>query len=50
MPLADVARFTGQSRTELLDLIRAGILEQAPGRRTCELAAASLQKWVIATA
>lgn len=36
VPLADVVRFTGRSRSELLDLVRAGILDQAPGRRTCE--------------
>ena len=31
VPLADVVRFTGQSQIELLDLVRAGVLEQAPG-------------------
>jgi integrase len=46
VPLANVIRFTGRSRTELLDLVRAGILEQVPGRRSCELTAASLQAWM----
>jgi hypothetical protein len=50
VPLADVVRFTGRSRTELLDLVRAGVLEEVPGRGTCELTTASLQTWVTATA
>ena len=49
VPLAEVIRFTGRSRTNLLDLVHAGVLEQAPGRRACELTAASLQAWVTAT-
>src|SRR4051794_231009 len=32
VPLADIARFTGRSRTELLDPVRTGTLEQLPGR------------------
>jgi hypothetical protein len=47
VPLADVIRFTGRSRTELLDLVRAGILEEVPGRGRVELAAASLRSWMI---
>jgi hypothetical protein len=47
--LAEVIRFTGRSRTNLLDLVHAGVLEQAPGHRACELTAASLQAWVTAT-
>jgi hypothetical protein len=35
VPLAEVIRFTGRSRTELLDLVHAGILEQASGRGSC---------------
>lgn len=48
--LADVVRFTGRSRTELLDLVRAGILTEAPGRRPCELTASSLRAWMTAVA
>jgi hypothetical protein len=48
VPLAEVIRFTGRSRTELLDLVHAGILEQAAGRGSCRLTATSLQSWVTA--
>ena len=50
MSLADVIRFTGCSRIELLDLVRAGVLEQVPGRGTCELTASSLRHWMAASA
>ena len=51
VPLADVIRFTGRSRTELLDLVRAGILEEVPGRRgPRELTAESLRTWMTTTA
>lgn len=50
VPLADVIRFTGRSRTELLDLVSAGVLDQVPGRRRCELTASSLQAWMNGTA
>lgn len=46
VPLADVFRFTGRSRTELLDLVRAGVLEQVPGRGRCQLTAESLRAWI----
>jgi hypothetical protein len=48
--LADVIRFTGRSRIELLDLVRAGVLEQVPGRQACELTASSLRHWMAASA
>lgn len=50
VPLADVIRFTGRSRTELLDLVRAGVLEQVPGRGRCQLTADSLRAWIAAPA
>lgn len=50
VPMADVIRWTGRSRTELLDLVHAGVLEQVPGRRSCELTAASLRAWMTSTA
>jgi hypothetical protein len=50
VPLADVIRFTGRSQTELLDLVRAGVLEEVPGRGKCELTAASLRSWMTASA
>jgi hypothetical protein len=50
VPLAEVIRFTGRSRTELLDLVHAGVLEQVPGRRSCELTSASLREWMTSTA
>lgn len=51
VPLADVIRFTGRGRTELLDLVRAGILEEVPGGRgPCHLTAESLRTWMTASA
>jgi hypothetical protein len=50
VPLADVVRFTGHSRIELLDLVRAGVLEEVPGRGTCELTASSLRAWMTTSA
>jgi hypothetical protein len=44
--LAEVARFTGYSSAELIDLVHAGVLEQLPGRRRCELTATSLRAWM----
>lgn len=32
VPFGDVVRFTGRTHTEVLDLVRAGALDQAPGR------------------
>ena len=48
--LGEVVRFTGRSRIELLDLVRAGVLRQAPGRGACELTASSLRAWMTASA
>ena len=45
-----MVRFTGRSRSELLDLVRAGVLEEVPGRGACELTAASLRSWMTACA
>ena len=46
VPLGEVARFTGYSSAELMDLVHAGVLEQLPGRRRCELTATSLRAWM----
>ncbi len=46
VPIAEVARFTGCSTTELMDLVRQGVLEQIPGRRRCELTSKSLRAWM----
>jgi hypothetical protein len=46
VPIAEVTRFTGCSTAELMDLVRQGVLEQIPGRRRCELAAASFRSWM----
>jgi hypothetical protein len=48
--LGDVARFTGRSRSELHDLVRAGVLEEVSGRRRCRLTIASLRTWMTETA
>ena len=46
VPIAEVARFTGHSTRELMDLVRAGALEQVPGRRACQLTPESLRAWM----
>ncbi|MHB8593731.1 MAG: hypothetical protein ACYDB3_05270, partial [Acidimicrobiales bacterium] len=46
VPLAEVARFTGHSQTALMDLVRAGVLEEVPGHRTRQLTASSLRAWM----
>jgi hypothetical protein len=46
VPIAEVSRFTGHSARELMDLVRAGVLEQVPGRRACQLTPASLRAWM----
>ena len=46
VPVAAVARFTGRTGTELADLVKAGVLEQVPGRRQLMLTAASLRSWM----
>jgi integrase len=46
VPIAEVSRFTGDSTAELMDLVHAGVLEQVPGRRSCQLTAASLRTWM----
>ncbi len=44
---AEVVRFTGLGRREVVDLVRGGVLEELPGRRsTCEITAASLNMWL----
>ena len=50
VPLADVIRFTGRSQIELLDLVRAGVLDEVPGRGTCQLTASSLRAWMTVSA
>ena len=46
VPIAEVSRFTGHSTRELMDLVQAGVLEQVPGRRACELKVGSLRTWL----
>lgn len=46
VPVAEVARFTGHTSAELMDLVRAGVLEQVRGRRACQLTADSLRAWM----
>ncbi|MHB1929677.1 MAG: hypothetical protein ACYCUG_09710, partial [Acidimicrobiales bacterium] len=46
VPLAEVARFTGQTPRALMDLVRAGVLQQVPGRRAAQLTATSLRAWM----
>ena len=50
VPLAEVVRFTGRSRVELLDLVRAGVLEEISGRGPSELTASSLRAWMTVSA
>jgi len=44
--LDELARFTGRSQSDVMDLVRAGVLEQRPGRRACQITAASVQVWM----
>jgi integrase len=46
VPIAEVTRFTGFSARELMDLVRAGVLEQVPGRRACQITPSSLRAWM----
>ena len=46
VPLAEVARFTGETPRALMDLVRVGVLEQVPGRRAVQLTATSLRAWM----
>ena len=47
VPFAEVVRFTGLGRREVVDLVRAGVLEELPGRRTtCEITTTSLEAWL----
>jgi integrase len=46
VPVAEVARFTGRSRPELIALIRSGALRQLPGQRAVQLTLTSLQTWL----
>ncbi|MGH9082965.1 MAG: hypothetical protein ACRDWN_06440, partial [Acidimicrobiales bacterium] len=47
VPFAEVMRLTGLGRRAVVDLVRGGVLEELPGRRsTCEVTAASLNKWL----
>ena len=46
VPVAEVARFTGETSRALMDLVRAGVLEQIPGRRVAQLTATSLRAWM----
>jgi len=50
LPLAEVVRFTGHSRIELRDLVRAGVLDEVPGRGACKLTASSLRSWMAPSA
>jgi integrase len=47
VPAHEVARFTGHTTTELVDLVKAGVLQQVPGRGQLLLTAASLRAWMI---
>jgi hypothetical protein len=47
VPVGEVARFTGHTTTELMDIVRAGALEQIPAPRRVELIASSLRAWMV---
>jgi integrase len=46
VPVAEVARFTGYTSAELIDLVKAGVLQPIPGRHQMMLTATSLQTWM----
>lgn len=47
VPVTEVARFTGHSTSVLMDLVRAGVLRQLPGRQKVALTAESLRVWMV---
>jgi len=50
VPLAEVARFTGETPRALVDLVRSRVLEEVPGRRAVHLTATSLRAWMARAA
>jgi hypothetical protein len=47
VPFAEVVRFTGLGRRAVVDLIRAGVLEELPGRRSiCGITTTRLEEWL----
>jgi hypothetical protein len=46
VPVDEVARFTGHTRAQLMDLVRSGTLQQLASRRACQLTATSLRAWM----
>lgn len=47
VPFGEVVRFTGLGRRAVVDLIRARVFEEVPGRRGgCEVKASSLEDWL----
>ena len=49
VPFTEVVRYTGLGRRAVVDLIRAGVLEEIPGRRSsCEITTTSLDAWLAA--
>jgi hypothetical protein len=48
VPFAEVVRFTGLGRRAVVDLVRAGVLEELPGRRSmCEITTTSLEAFLV---
>ena len=47
VPLAEVARFTGETPRALTALVRTGTLEQTPGQRAAQITATSLRAWMV---
>jgi integrase len=46
VPFTEVVRFTGLGRRAVVDLVRAGVLEEVSGRRKmCEITRSSLERW-----
>jgi hypothetical protein len=47
VPYDEVMRFTGLGRRAVVDLVRRGVLEELPGRRTtCAITTSSLDAWL----
>jgi integrase len=47
VPFAEVVRFTGLGRRAVVDLVRAGVLEELAGRRSmCDITTTSLEDWL----
>ena len=46
IPIAEESRFVGQTTGEVTELVRAGVMEEVPGRRGCQVPVRSPVAWM----